>query len=31
LSAIRRAIAASDEILDCDRVRWGGFKHVTVS
>ena len=24
-SAIRRAIAASDEILDCDRARYGGF------
>jgi hypothetical protein len=30
-SAIRRAIAASDEILDCDRARYGGFTPVTVS
>jgi hypothetical protein len=30
-SAIRQAIAASDEILDSDRVRHGGFTLVTVS
>ena len=30
-SAIRRAIAASDEILDCDRARYGGFTPVIVS
>jgi hypothetical protein len=30
-SAIRRAIAASDEILDCDRVRNRGLTLVTVS